>query len=420
MNKRPLIATALVAAVAIGAYTFLRNDHDHAHNPGSHEHGAEAAEKAFARGPHNGRLLSDGDFAVEITIFETGVPPEFRVYTTDDGDPVDPASVALAVELTRLGEAPQRILFKPQGDYLRGTAVVEEPHSFDVRVTAARDGHSHTWTYASYEGRTSITEPAATEAKVISEPAGPATLHTRVPVTGRVTADPEKFAHASPRFAGVIKSMSRNVGDRVAKGDTLATIESNDSLRTYQVAAPVAGTITRRDGVIGGTTGSGPLFEIADTSTVAVDFAVFPAQAATVKAGQTVTIEGPNGTSIAASIAGVSTAADVATQAIHVRAIFSNEAGWLVPGTVVTGKITVAEREVPLAVKVSALQTFRDWNVVFGQFGNTYEIRPLELGENDGTYAEVLGGLKPGTPYVTENSYLVKADIEKSGASHDH
>jgi cobalt-zinc-cadmium efflux system membrane fusion protein len=32
----------------------------------------------------------------------------------------------------------------------------------------------------------------------------------------------------------------------------------------------------------------------------------------------------------------------------------------------------------------------------------------------------VLGGLKPGTPYVAKNSYLIKADIEKSGASHDH
>jgi cobalt-zinc-cadmium efflux system membrane fusion protein len=32
----------------------------------------------------------------------------------------------------------------------------------------------------------------------------------------------------------------------------------------------------------------------------------------------------------------------------------------------------------------------------------------------------VLGGLEPGTEYVTENSYIIKADIEKSGASHDH
>jgi cobalt-zinc-cadmium efflux system membrane fusion protein len=44
----------------------------------------------------------------------------------------------------------------------------------------------------------------------------------------------------------------------------------------------------------------------------------------------------------------------------------------------------------------------------------------LELGARDGEYVEVLGGLKPDTRYVTEQSFLIKADIEKSGASHDH
>ncbi len=50
----------------------------------------------------------------------------------------------------------------------------------------------------------------------------------------------------------------------------------------------------------------------------------------------------------------------------------------------------------------------------------TDEVRMLELGRRDGQYAEVLGGLKPGTNYVAEQSYLIRADIEKSGASHDH
>ncbi|MEY3608417.1 MAG: hypothetical protein RLZZ447_1205, partial [Verrucomicrobiota bacterium] len=33
---------------------------------------------------------------------------------------------------------------------------------------------------------------------------------------------------------------------------------------------------------------------------------------------------------------------------------------------------------------------------------------------------EVLKGLAPGEEYVTDNSFLIKADIGKSGASHDH
>jgi cobalt-zinc-cadmium efflux system membrane fusion protein len=58
--------------------------------------------------------------------------------------------------------------------------------------------------------------------------------------------------------------------------------------------------------------------------------------------------------------------------------------------------------------------------VVFAKVGDTYEVRMLELGQRDGEWAEVLGGLKPGTTYVTEQSHLIRADIEKSGASHDH
>ena len=73
-----------------------------------------------------------------------------------------------------------------------------------------------------------------------------------------------------------------------------------------------------------------------------------------------------------------------------------------------------------LLVENRALQGFRDWQVVFIKVGNVYEIRPLELGRSDGHFTEVLSGLNIGDTYVVENSYLLKADLEKSGASHDH
>ena len=71
-------------------------------------------------------------------------------------------------------------------------------------------------------------------------------------------------------------------------------------------------------------------------------------------------------------------------------------------------------------VPLSALQKFRDWDVVFIRSGDEYEFRPLTLGQRDAKNIEVLQGLKVGDEIVTEQSYLVKADIEKSGASHDH
>ena len=89
-------------------------------------------------------------------------------------------------------------------------------------------------------------------------------------------------------------------------------------------------------------------------------------------------------------------------------------------GSFIRGDVEVARYEVALAVKRKALQSFRDFTVVYAKVGDQYEVRMLELGREAGEWIEVLGGLKPGTEYVTDNSFIIKADIEKSGASHDH
>ena len=57
---------------------------------------------------------------------------------------------------------------------------------------------------------------------------------------------------------------------------------------------------------------------------------------------------------------------------------------------------------------------------VFAKVENTYEVRMLKLGRRTPEWTEVLGGLEPGEVYVSDNAFLIRADIEKSGASHDH
>ena len=121
--------------------------------PTTPEGGAEAE---FERGPNNGRLLTDGDFTLELAIFEAGVPPEFHAWATSRGTAVAPGDVDLGVELRRLGGEVNRIDFSPQGEFQRGNATVHEPHSFDVTVLARHGGREHRFEYESYEGRTTI------------------------------------------------------------------------------------------------------------------------------------------------------------------------------------------------------------------------------------------------------------------------
>ena len=102
------------------------------------------------------------------------------------------------------------------------------------------------------------------------------------------------------------------------------------------------------------------------------------------------------------------------------RVVLPNPNGEWRPGLYVTAQILVEEVEVPTAVKASALQSFRDWDVVFLNDGNRFEIAILELGRRDAEWVEVVSGLAAGQRYVADNSFIIKADILKSGASHDH
>ena len=112
--------------------------------------------------------------------------------------------------------------------------------------------------------------------------------------------------------------------------------------------------------------------------------------------------------------------AATASQSTVARASFANVDGLWRPGAAVSARIVVQQKPAALVVPRAALQTFRDWRVVFVRVGDTYEIRPLTLGTRDARNVEVLEGLAPGAEIVVEQSFLVKADIEKSGASHDH
>ena len=169
---------------------------------------------------------------------------------------------------------------------------------------------------------------------------------------------------------------------------------------------------------VGEVAGEQPLFAIADLTTLWAELRVFPGQRSEVEVGQKVLLKS-EAVDRQAVISHLLPSPDNAPYTLA-RAKVENPDGALSPGLLVAGDIVVETFDVPLAVENRALQSFRDWSVVFIQVDDTYEIRPLELGTSDGTLTEVLEGLQAGDRYVVDNSYLIKADIEKSGASHDH
>jgi cobalt-zinc-cadmium efflux system membrane fusion protein len=384
------------------------------------EHTVAAAE--YARGPHRGRMLREGNFAIEVTIFEDGVEPEFHVYAYRDDEPVAPGEVQLSVELSRLGGGVDRFAFAPQDDYLRGNGVVHEPHSFDVKVRAVEGGRTHAWAYASHEGRTTIAAEAARAGGVRSEKAGPAKIDQLVDMSGRIEITPEGKADVRAWLPGRIVAMQGELGQAVRRGQTLVRVESSHSLRVYSVPAPIGGVIVEKNANVGDTTADRALFVVADPTRLHAEFFIYPRDAERVRVGQRVELRSLSGEArLSASVEAMLPTADLASQTLlaHVH-LPGSAAAQFRPGMGVEGSFVIAEQRVPLAVRTKAIQRFRDFEVVFAKVGNTYEVRMLRIGRRSPEWTEILGGLEPGTEYVTDGAFLIRADVEKSGASHDH
>ena len=421
MNKKQITAVILVLLAGTALTWFvLRNAKPASDVSGEGGHGSTVAEAA--KGPHGGRLLREGDFGTEVTIFESGIPPEYRVFFYEKDKPIDPAAVKLTIELHRFGGRVDKIGFAKRDDYLLGDQEIVEPHSFDVKVIAEYKGKTSRWEYDSYEGRTTMTPDAVTNSGIVIETAGPAKIKTTIKVNGRVIPNEDHMTHVIPRYPGIVKKINKRLGDAVAKDEVVAVVESNESLQPYEVKSSIAGTVIKKDVTQGEFVKEGEaIYTVVDLGTVWVDLNVHRKDFDKLKVGETVTIFAGEGmTNATGTVSYISPFGAEDTQTMLARVELPNPQGVWRPGLFVTGEILVQEAEVPLAVKTSALQTFRDWQVVFMADGGMFEIAILEVGRRDAEWAEVLSGLKPGQKYATGNSFIIKADILKSGASHDH
>ncbi len=419
-----LALTLLLAACGAGkpAAEDAHGEEGGEHAEEGHAEG-EASEAEAAQGEHGGQMLEEDGYAVELAIAEDGTPPKYQAWLYRDGKPLAATAGSVEVRLKRLGNVAEKHVLKPQADgSLMASTEVREPHSFDVEVLSTISGKALRWTYPSYEGRTVIAEKIATDSGIRVRPAGPGVIADEHEVQGLLTPVEGRMANVMARFPGPIRSLRANVGDRVRAGQPLATIESNLSLTTYTVSSPIAGQVLARSASIGSVAGEGTaLFEIADLSSLWVDLHIFGADAQHIVPGVPVTVTRmSDGVSVDTTLERVLPGTATASQSTVARATIANADGLWRPGSSVKARITVDRQQTALVVPLSALQDFRDAQSVFIRVGDVYEVRPVELGKRDATQVEVLSGLRAGDSVVVEQSYLVKADIEKSGASHDH
>lgn len=516
-NKQAL-AIAIVIVIAIGLALGIfysrpaASTDEHGHGQGHQDeehHGAEAkpahaesaghgdeehhAEVEPVKGPHGGRWFAAGDFGLEVTIFEQGVEPQFRIYSFNKNKPLAPAASKVSLTLARLGRAPQSFNLVAEQGYLKSQQVVEEPHSFEVDIIAEYQGQRHSFHYSQEEARIRISDAQLRENGVTVAQAGPAVIADQLQLAGEIHVDADRTVQVVPRLAASVEQVLVSAGSPVRKGQVLAVLSSqavaelraevlaaqkrlelarttyqrekqlwqekitaeqdylqarNDMqeaeivqetakqklavlgagasvgkpLARYEIRAPIDGVVAEKHLAIGeALKEDAPIFTITDLSRVWAEAVVSAKDLPRLQTGQKATVKASAyDASGSGTLTYVGALIGEQSRTATARIVLDNHKGLWRPGLPVSIELLTGETRVPVAVSADAIQSLRDWSVVFGRYGDYFEARPLELGRSDGRFVEVRKGLLAGERYAASNSFLIKADIGKAGASHDH
>lgn len=249
--------------------------------------------------------------------------------------------------------------------------------------------------------------------------AGSADLRETLSLYGVIAPNAERMREVAARFPGVILTVRKKIGDTVKQGDVLATVESNESLQTYSVTAPLSGVVTARNANPGEQTGDRLLFTVADLSTVWVELSLFPRDVAKVRVSQNVRVRNSEaGLQAEGTVVYVAPFGQAANQTLTARVRLDNSERRWAPGLYVTAEVALSESTVPLAVRSEAVQMLDERaNVFVEDTEGGFSPRAVTLGRRDSDKVEVLSGLNAGDRYASANSFVLKAELLKNLAA---
>lgn len=252
--------------------------------------------------------------------------------------------------------------------------------------------------------------------------AGPGSIDKKLTVYGKVELDSSRVSHLRARFPGTLAAVNVQVGDKVKKGAVLVEVESNESLKRYSIKAPFEGVVTARHGAVGEFASDQELLTLTNLKLLWAELKIFPSERANVVVGQSVQLlldSHAGNPSIQSTIDHLLPSAGGKPYVIA-RVSIDNQSGRWTPGLLVKGLVVTQQVDARIRVENDSIQLREGQPVVFVKSADGYRLRKIQPGLRGAEFSEVLSGLEQGEEYVTQNSYLLKADLEKSGASHDH
>jgi cobalt-zinc-cadmium efflux system membrane fusion protein len=203
-------------------------------------------------------------------------------------------------------------------------------------------------------------------------------------------------------------------------------MEHDDTITQYEIRSPIDGIVTERHLSLGESVdGGADIFTIVDLSSVWVNLTVYTKNLGAVRVGSEVVVNvDHSGATARGVVAMVPPFVEESTRSATARVVLANEDGRWMPGTFVTGYIRVSEEELNVVLPRNAVQTIEGEEVVFVEHEGAFEPVPVTTGKTDREFVEIVKGLKPGSRYVAEGAFELKAALVTSNldphAGHGH
>lgn len=265
-----------------------------------------------------------------------------------------------------------------------------------------------------------LTEQAILANAIKTERASTGTISQHDTLFGVVAPTIDNTFTIMAPYQGIVEKVFVEIGDRVTKNQLLLKVQNRQTLQSYIIKSPADGVVTERLIAQGQLALDQTLLTIINLEQVWVELSAFPENIEKLQIGQNGDIYDLHQHLITSGkvsyIAPMMTGGHIA----RARVVINNRDGHWRPGMHVKADVKTAELTNQLRIKQTAIQSLEDENVVFVKTANRFEARHVTLGEANREWVSVIEGLNAGEVYVTENSYILKADILKNGASHAH
>jgi cobalt-zinc-cadmium efflux system membrane fusion protein len=252
--------------------------------------------------------------------------------------------------------------------------------------------------------------------------AGSGWIEKTVVLPAEVRPNQDRLAHIVPRFPGIVKEVRKQIGDSVRAGDTLAVVESSESLAPYALKTLIDGIVIAKHATRGEPVSpETEVFVVADLREVWVDISAYQKHLSALKLGQPVIVSGgPDLPEAQGTLSYIAPVVDEHTRTVTARVVLPNPEGRWRPGMFVTARVQVERTEVSVAVPKTALEVIEQKTVVFVQEKDRFQPRRITIGRQGKSHVEIRSGLIAGERFVSRGGFTLKAELGRGELSSGH